>query len=360
MKADPKERAEHVMLVDLGATTSGAWLSWGREGDGVHGDRALLARHAPGESRDRPAPRGGRRFDVLRACFPAGTVSGRTQDPRDGIIDEIEADAFAAPTRARWATWRIPATSTPASRSGRSFLPWHPRLRPGSAPASSPTPIRRPSGSRPAPRRAPHLALRMAAARPRIMILVIDNYDSFTYNLVRTSASWGRAARRAHDAVDSDGVVALHPERIVISPGPGTPDDAGVSLDVIRRLGEHTPILGVCLGHQAIGQAIRGHGGRAKAQMHGKTSDIRHDGRGGVRRPCRIPLTATRYHSLGDPAPHGARGPRGHGVGGGRRDHGRASPPLAGGGRAVPPGVHPHVRGEAAARQLPGRAAVAP
>jgi len=130
------------------------------------------------------------------------------------------------------------------------------------------------------------------------MILVIDNYDSFTYNLVQYLGELGAELHVVrNDAVDSDGVVALHPERIVISPGPGTPDDAGVSLDVIRRLGEHTPILGVCLGHQAIGQAFGGTVARAKAQMHGKTSDIRHDGRG-VFAGLSNPLTATRYHSL--------------------------------------------------------------
>ena len=130
------------------------------------------------------------------------------------------------------------------------------------------------------------------------MILVIDNYDSFTYNLVQYLGELGAELHVVrNDAVDTDGVAALRPERIVISPGPGTPDDAGVSLDVIRRLGEHTPILGVCLGHQAIGQAFGGTVARAKAQMHGKTSDIRHDGRG-VFAGLSNPLTATRYHSL--------------------------------------------------------------
>jgi anthranilate synthase/aminodeoxychorismate synthase-like glutamine amidotransferase len=130
------------------------------------------------------------------------------------------------------------------------------------------------------------------------MILVIDNYDSFTYNLVQYLGELGAELHVVrNDAVDTDGVAALRPERIVISPGPGTPDDAGVSLDVIRRLGEHTPILGVCLGHQAIGQAFGGTVARAKAQMHGKTSDIRHDGLG-VFTGLSNPLTATRYHSL--------------------------------------------------------------
>ena len=130
------------------------------------------------------------------------------------------------------------------------------------------------------------------------MILLIDNYDSFTYNLVQYLGELGAELRVVrNDAVDADGVAALAPERIVISPGPGTPDDAGVSLSLIRRLGERTPILGVCLGHQAIGQAFGGTVARAKAQMHGKTSDIRHDGRG-VFAGLSNPLTATRYHSL--------------------------------------------------------------
>jgi anthranilate synthase component 2 len=100
-----------------------------------------------------------------------------------------------------------------------------------------------------------------------------------------------------NDAVDVAGVAALRPERIVISPGPGMPDQAGVSLEIIRRLGQDIPILGVCLGHQAIGQAFGGTVARAKTQMHGKTSEIRHDGHG-VFAGLSNPFTATRYHSL--------------------------------------------------------------
>jgi anthranilate synthase/aminodeoxychorismate synthase-like glutamine amidotransferase len=130
------------------------------------------------------------------------------------------------------------------------------------------------------------------------MILVIDNYDSFTYNLVQYLGELGADPRVVrNDGVDVAGVAALKPERIVISPGPGTPDQAGVSLEVIRHFGEHTPILGVCLGHQAIGQAFGGTIARAKMQMHGKTSEIRHDGRG-VFAGLSNPFTATRYHSL--------------------------------------------------------------
>ena len=130
------------------------------------------------------------------------------------------------------------------------------------------------------------------------MMLVIDNYDSFTYNLVQYLGELGADLRVVrNDAIDVDGVASLAPDRIVISPGPGTPDDAGVSLELIRRLGQDTPILGVCLGHQAIGQAFGATVARAKTQMHGKTSQIRHDG-AGVFAGLSNPFTATRYHSL--------------------------------------------------------------
>jgi anthranilate synthase/aminodeoxychorismate synthase-like glutamine amidotransferase len=130
------------------------------------------------------------------------------------------------------------------------------------------------------------------------MILVIDNYDSFTYNLVQYLGELGAVMEVVrNDAVDVETVVAMKPDRIVISPGPGTPDDAGISLDIVRTLSESTPILGVCLGHQAIGRAFGGTVARAKMQMHGKTSEIRHDGRG-VFSGLSNPFTATRYHSL--------------------------------------------------------------
>jgi anthranilate synthase component II len=130
------------------------------------------------------------------------------------------------------------------------------------------------------------------------MILVIDNYDSFTYNLVQYLGELGATLEVArNDALDVDAVVRMAPERIVISPGPGNPDQAGVSLAVIRQLGATTPILGVCLGHQAIGQAFGATVARARVQMHGKTSDIRHDGRG-VFAGLSNPFVATRYHSL--------------------------------------------------------------
>jgi anthranilate synthase/aminodeoxychorismate synthase-like glutamine amidotransferase len=130
------------------------------------------------------------------------------------------------------------------------------------------------------------------------VILVIDNYDSFTYNLVQYLGELGAELKVVrNDEMDTAAIAALAPERVVISPGPGTPDDAGVSLEVIRTMGSRTPILGVCLGHQAIGQAFGATVARAGRQMHGKVSSIAHDDTG-VFRSLSNPLVATRYHSL--------------------------------------------------------------
>ena len=113
------------------------------------------------------------------------------------------------------------------------------------------------------------------------MVLVIDNYDSFTYNLVQYLGELGADVQvMRNDLVSVQEVVEAKPDRIVISPGPGRPEHAGVTMDVIRRLGETTPILGVCLGHQAIGAVFGGEVVRAAVPMHGKTSTIEHDGLG--------------------------------------------------------------------------------
>jgi anthranilate synthase component 2 len=130
------------------------------------------------------------------------------------------------------------------------------------------------------------------------MLLVIDNYDSFTYNLVQYFGELGEDVRVVrNDALDVAGIAALRPDRIVISPGPCTPNEAGVSLQVLSELSGRVPILGVCLGHQSLGQAFGGKVVRAKQIMHGKTSRIRHAGRGVF---AGIPdgFEATRYHSL--------------------------------------------------------------
>jgi anthranilate synthase/aminodeoxychorismate synthase-like glutamine amidotransferase len=130
------------------------------------------------------------------------------------------------------------------------------------------------------------------------MILVLDNYDSFTYNLVQYLGELGAQVEVVrNDATTVDAIERSRPERIVISPGPGRPEDAGLTMEVIRRLGATTPILGVCLGHQAIGAVFGGAVVRAPVPMHGKTSTIEHDGRG-VFRGVPSPFTASRYHSL--------------------------------------------------------------
>jgi anthranilate synthase component II len=128
--------------------------------------------------------------------------------------------------------------------------------------------------------------------------LMIDNYDSFTYNLVQYLSELGENVRVArNDALTVDEIKRMGPERIVISPGPGTPDQAGVTLDLITKLGGQIPILGVCLGHQSIAQAFGGNVVRAGRIMHGKTSMIRHTGVG-VFAGLPTPFEATRYHSL--------------------------------------------------------------
>ncbi len=133
------------------------------------------------------------------------------------------------------------------------------------------------------------------------MILVIDNYDSFTYNLVHYLSELGaRMVVRRNDALTAEAALALQPEAVLLSPGPCPPNEAGVCLDLIAKAPADLPILGVCLGHQAISQAFGGQVTRAKSLMHGKTSPIHHDGCG-VFEGLPNPLIAARYHSLATP-----------------------------------------------------------
>jgi len=130
------------------------------------------------------------------------------------------------------------------------------------------------------------------------MLLMIDNYDSFTYNLVQYLGELGQDVRVVrNDELSVEQIRKLAPERIVISPGPGTPNQAGVTLEMIAKIGAQIPILGVCLGHQSIGQAFGGRVVRAREIMHGKTSVIHHTGKG-VFAALTNPFVATRYHSL--------------------------------------------------------------
>ena len=130
------------------------------------------------------------------------------------------------------------------------------------------------------------------------MLFVLDNYDSFTYNLVQYFGELGaEVVVRRNDQITIEEIEELHPERIVVSPGPCTPQDAGISIELIRHFAGKVPLLGVCLGHQAIGAAFGGNVVRAPHLMHGKTSQIQHDGRK-VFRDLPSPMQATRYHSL--------------------------------------------------------------
>ena len=130
------------------------------------------------------------------------------------------------------------------------------------------------------------------------MLLVIDNYDSFTYNLVQYFGELGADPQvKRNDAITPDEVEKMKPQKIVISPGPGRPEEAGISMELIRKFGGKVPILGVCLGHQCMGEVYGGKVVRAGRLMHGKTSPIQHDGKG-VFQGLPNPFEATRYHSL--------------------------------------------------------------
>jgi anthranilate synthase/aminodeoxychorismate synthase-like glutamine amidotransferase len=130
------------------------------------------------------------------------------------------------------------------------------------------------------------------------MVLVLDNYDSFTYNLVQYLGELGcEVAVRRNDQVTVEEIEEMHPDRIVISPGPCTPQEAGISIELVRHFTGKLPILGVCLGHQAMAAAFGGSVVRASHLMHGKTSQVTHDGRS-VFKDLKMPFTATRYHSL--------------------------------------------------------------
>ena len=145
---------------------------------------------------------------------------------------------------------------------------------------------------------APHLAVANFRVGCSRMLLIIDNYDSFTYNLVQYFGELGAEMRIfRNDQITLDEIAALAPERLCISPGPCYPREAGISCEAIRRFGPHMPTLGVCLGHQAIGEVFGGEVVRAPRLMHGKTSLMHHDGRG-VFAGLPEPFEATRYHSL--------------------------------------------------------------
>ena len=173
------------------------------------------------------------------------------------------------------------------------------------------------------------------------MLLILDNYDSFTYNLVQYFGELGaELVVKRNDEITVEEIAALKPGKICISPGPCTPREAGISNEVIRAFGPGTPILGVCLGHQCIGDVFGGAVVRADRLMHGKTSPILHDGKG-VFAGLPSPFEATRYHSLivrRDSVPEALEITA---ADGGKGGHGAAAPGVPDPWRAVPPGVDP-------------------
>ena len=186
------------------------------------------------------------------------------------------------------------------------------------------------------------------------MILLLDNYDSFTYNLYQYLCELGADIHvERNDHVTVDQIEAMRPDKLVVSPGPCTPKEAGVSMEAIERLGPTTPVLGVCLGHQCIGEVYGGTVGGAGEIVHGKTSAIHHTGAGVLSGPA----DALRR----DPVPLAGRLPRrpaglpgGDGVDGLGAHHGHPAQGVPGGGRAVPPGVHHDRRRQRPSQELSG------
>ena len=178
------------------------------------------------------------------------------------------------------------------------------------------------------------------------MILIIDNYDSFTYNLYQYLSELGAEVEvQRNDKVTPDEIEAMRPQGIVVSPGPCTPTEAGISQDVILRMGPHVPTLGVCLGHQCVGQAFGATVGPAGEIMHGKMSDIRHKGVGVLTGPTQS-LPCHPLSLAGGPLRHPPQLPRGHCLDTERPDNGTASQGLSHPRRPVPPRVH-HDHGRA-------------
>ncbi len=323
--ADPKERAEHIMLVDLGRNDLGRVCEYGS----VRVDRLMyveryshvmhLVSSLSGKLRE-----GVDCFEALMACFPAGTLSGAPKVRAMEIIDELE------PTRRGMYAGAILyldfsgnldsciALRTLVAKNGRVYIQAGGGVVADSVPAREYQETVNKARAVVAAVEEAHggggraekgkVKMEKGKADPRpprfrtsdviAMILLLDNYDSFTYNLAQYLGQMGQTLLvRRNDQITLDEIADLAPERIVISPGPGTPKQAGISIPIVERFAGKIPILGVCLGHQAIGDAFGGRVIRAKKIMHGKTSEIHHDGKT-IFRDLPQDFPATRYHSL--------------------------------------------------------------
>ena len=300
--ADPKEIAEHVMLLDLGRNDVGRVAQTGtvQVTDRMVIERYSHVMHIVSNVEGTLKP-GLTSIDVLRAAFPAGTVSGAPKVRAMEIIDELE------PTRRGIYSGAVGyisfqddmdtaiALRTAVIKNGMLYAQAGGGIVHDSSPEGE---WQETLNKLRAPPRAADMVQLGLTRRARTMLLMIDNYDSFTYNLVQYLGELGADVHvQRNDAITLEQIAAWQPEKIVISPGPCTPDQAGISVALIERFAGKIPILGVCLGHQAIGQAFGGRIVRAQRVMHGKVSTITHDG-GGVFAGVESPLTATRYHSL--------------------------------------------------------------
>ena len=337
LKRNEKERAEHVMLVDLGRNDIGRVcdVRHGPRAD-LHDARALLARHAPGVDRRRhSSPSEHDRLDALVACFPAGTVSGAPKVRAMEIIAELEnrrrgvyAGAVGYLDFAGNLDFCI-TIRTVLIENGHAYVQAGAGIVADSNPAAEYEETRDKA-------RAVHARARARAGGLGIRRADQDSrchgsrHRQLRFVHLQPRAVPRRARRRGARAPQRRGrpstrSTTMAPEQIVISPGPGRPEDAGISPDVIRRFGPTTPILGVCLGHQAIGMVYGGTVCRATAPMHGKTSTVVHDGKGvfaGIDRAVPggpLPLARDRGRR---------RSRRTRGVGaheGGRHDHGASA-----------------------------------
>ncbi len=307
--ADPKERAEHVMLVDLARNDLGRVCEYGS----VHVSEQMVVERYSHVMHIVSQVEGKLRsdcdaFDLLQATFPAGTVSGAPKVRAMQIIQELEQQPRSI--YAGVVGYFSYNGSMDTCITLRTLVKHGDRIyvQAGGGVVADSDPEREYQESLNKARaliaaveraegdHRPSVPALSAEHKPRVVL--IDNYDSFTYNLAQYLGELGAEVMVfRNDAVTIEQIEALQPTHLVISPGPGTPADAGISNEVIRRLGPRIPVLGVCLGHQCIAEVFGGRVVRAPRLMHGKTSLIQHDGKG-LFAGIPDPFQATRYHSL--------------------------------------------------------------
>ncbi len=309
--ADPKERAEHVMLVDLGRNDVGRVSEIGsvkvtelmvveRYSHVMH-----IVSNVVGELRQECDA-----FDAFAATFPQGTVSGAPKIRAMEIIDELESvrrGVYAGAVGYFSYTGNTDtaiALRTLLIRNNRVYIQAGGGVVADSDPGAefeesvnkARAMVRALQARARIRNRGPEVSF--MSGTEKVRVLMIDNYDSFTYNIVQYLGELGAdVAVKRNDAIDVAGIRALHPAAVVISPGPCTPTEAGISLTLLREMAGEVPILGVCLGLQCIGEAFGGKVVRADRLMHGKTSPIIHDGKT-IFAGIPSPFDAMRYHSL--------------------------------------------------------------